>query len=272
MANFYNTVFQQQTDIDLSRVRPDFRDDVRVKLLNHLLKGKELKDFKPTQLNAGEAIAGGSFMELCQASFKFFDEGVVEELLKLSGGKRPSAGPGEILLTTLFSNVRYANKGDVVISGKTCEIKSIRGGGGPYSREQLLDKLALWSQIHRIDLSDVDWNPSGIGALLPHLAKMGDEAMADLAPLLVGEETAEVAYNELKKAEDLGPKILLQHLGACQLKGYCDRQGNANLLIVFPEEKKYLFLPNNEILKISNYLRFGGWSQFGFLISKLLIG
>ena len=256
----------------LDRVREDFRDQVLMTMKRHLLPGKKLEDFKPSKLHGGTKVVGGSFMYLCAAAFKVFDEGIVEELLTLSGGKRPSAGPGEILLTALFSNVRSASKGDVVIDGQNCEIKSIRGGGGPYDRSALKDKLKTWSVDHKIDLSGVEWNPSGIGALLPILHEMDDEAMADLAPLLVGNGMGEVFFKELKKADELGPRILLQHMGACQLKNYCDKQDKSDLLIVFPEEKKYLWCPNVHILEVGDYVKFGGWSQFGLLISKLNVG
>lgn len=272
MANIFTYKFQQETGIDLSRVRPDFRDEVKVALLNHLRDGVSLKNFKPLKLTSGSKVVGGSLKVLCQGAYKYFDEGVVEDLLKMSGGKRPSAGPGEILLTTLFGNVAFAKKGDITIDGKTCEIKSIRGGGGPYDRSALLDKLKVWEKNHGQNLDDVEWNPSGIGALIPHLKEMDDEAIADLAPLLAGEAMANTVFKELKKAESNGGKILLGHLGACQMKNYCDKENMADLLIIFPEDDKYLFLPNGKILEVCNYVKFGGWGQFGFMISKLNLG
>ena len=272
MANIFTYKFQEETGIDLSRVRPDFRDDVKVAMLKHLKEGKSLKNFKPMKLGAGNKVVGGSFDILCQGAYKTFDEGIVDALLALSGGKRPSAGPGEILLTSLFGNVSFAKKGDILIDGHTCEIKSIRGGGGPYDRSVLLDKLKIWGNKHGQDLSDVEWNPTGIGALIPHIKKMSDEAVADLAPLLAGKHMADVVYKELKKAPSNGGKVLLQHLGSCQLKNYCDSENNSNLLVVFPEDGKYLYLPNDKVLEVGNYVKFGGWSQAGFLISKLAIG
>ena len=274
MRNLFTYILNEDyaNNYGLDRVREDFRDQVLMTMKRHLLPGASIKDFKPSKLHGGTKVVGGSFMVLCSAAFNVFDEGIVGDLLKLSGGKRPSAGPGEILLTALFSNVRAASKGDVVIGSQNCEIKSIRGGGGPYDRSVLKDKLRIWEKNHGIDLSSVEWNPSGIGALLPLLHEMDDEAIADLAPLLVGEEMGKVAYTELKNADDLGPKILLQRLAACQMKCYCDKQEGSDLLVVMPEEKKYLWLPNDKILEICNYVKFGGWSQAGFMISKLVLG
>lgn len=274
MKNLFTYILNEDyvNTYGLDRVREDFRDQVLMTMKRHLLPGKDIKDFKPSKLHGGTKVVGGSFMYLCAAAFKVFDEGIVEDLLKLSGGKRPSAGPGEILLTALFSNVRSASKGDVVIDGQNCEIKSIRGGGGPYDRSVLKDKLKIWTTEHGVNLDDIEWNPSGIGALLPKLHQMNDEAIADLAPLLVGKEMGKVAYTELKKADELGPRILLQHLGACQMKNYCDKQNGSDLLVVFPEEKKYLWCPNDKVLSVGDYVKFGGWSQAGFMISKLNVG
>lgn len=274
MDNIFVNLFREsyEKELDISRVRKDFHDQVYATMRRHLKKGCKLSDFRPMKLNGGKGIVGGSFMVLCQGAFKVFDEGIVEELLSLSGGKRPSAGPGEILLTALFSNVSSAPKGDVVIDGRTCEIKSIRGGGGPCDRSSLEDRLEVWSKNHGIDISSVEWNPSGIGKLIPIVDDADDEAVADLAVILVGDKAAEAGYKVLRSADESGARILLQRLASCQLKNYCDNENKSDLLIVMPEEKKYLWLPNDKILEVGNYVKFGGWSQFGFMISKLKIG
>lgn len=273
MSNIFTSLFLEKygREIDLSRVREDFRDQVYAAMERNVKDGRRIGDFVPVELNNGKGIVGGDFRVLCRHAYDVFGEGLIDELLKMSGGKQPAAGPGEILLTALFSNVRSADRGDVVIGGRMCEIKSIRGGGGPYSREVLLDKLKIWENEHGIDLSGVEWNPSGIGALLPLLKQMDDEGVGDLAVLMAGEGQAETVYKEFKRADELGPKVLLQHLASCQMKGYCDLENGSDLLIVMPEEKTYLWLPNDQVLEVGNYVKFGGWGQHGFLISKLTV-
>ena len=274
MSNIFTQLFTEsyERELDISRVRKDFRDQVFAVMRRHLKKGRELADFVPSKLNRKDDVVGGSFMTLCQGAFKTFDEGIVEELLELSGGKRPSAGPGEILLASLFSNVSSAAKGDVIIDGHTCEIKSIRGGGGPYDRGTLKDKLKLWGKEYGYNLTEIDWNPSGIGELIPALKEMENDAKAELAAILVGPKAAKAGYEALEEAEESGPRILLQRLASCQLKNYCDSENGSDLLVVMPEEKKYLWMPNAKILEVGNYVKFGGWSQYGFMISKLKMG
>ena len=89
MKNLFTYILNEDyaNTYGLDRVRDDFRDQVIMSMKRHILPGASINDFKPSKLHGGTKVVGGSFTVLCAAALKIFDEGIIEELLKLSGGR-----------------------------------------------------------------------------------------------------------------------------------------------------------------------------------------
>ena len=288
----YNKSLQQVRGFLKTRVKEEFIDNVMKILDDNLLnpnknQTKQLTGdhglfsySKKTHLNRPGKVMAGSFDVMFQPYFKYFNETIIEQLLEIKGGQRPASGAGEVLMCTLCNNVKKSDVGDIEIDENRCEIKSLRGGGA-YAREDFNEKLERWCKTYGANYDAIDMSPSKIGSLIAVLSdlrrsgKNYDEAVDNLAAMMLGKkkedidsETFGMVKETLKNANSFGPRQFLQRLAALQLKNYCSKT-NSDLLIVLPEEKKYIWFPKNKIMETENIIKFGGWSSNGFLISKI---